>query len=300
MNIFSGGTARTLSGSRATSLFNGQRERHRMWLACPSNTGGFTLIELVMVIVIMGIISIGVSQFVGRAVGGYVDSSERNKLASAMVVASEKLSRELRRALPNSIRVGGDTVSSDNCVEFIPIVGGARYLSVPLGIGSTSIDAITLGNANPLTAFIAIYPISQNDLYSPTDLSPASMTASSATIPAGGGQISITLGASHQFRTHSPNNRLYAVDSPVSFCQPAGSDRIYRYSGYGFNNTAVLPPTGATRAVLIDDASVLSPIVFNYSSATRTRNAVVSFSLATNFDNEFLRLGQEVQIRNVP
>jgi len=265
-----------------------------------SNTGGFTLIELVMVIVIMGIVSIGVSQFVGRAVGGYVDSSERNKLASAMVVASEKLSREIRRALPNSIRVGGDAASSDNCVEFIPIVGGARYLSAPLGASSTSITAVTLGNANPVNAYIAVYPISQTDLYSPSDSSPASITASLATIPVGGGQITITLGASHQFRTNSPNNRFYAVDSPVSYCQPVGSDRLYRYSGYGFNNTAVLPPSAATRAVLIDDASVLSPIVFNYSSATRTRNAVVSFSLATNFDNEFLRLGQEVQIRNVP
>lgn len=261
---------------------------------------GFTLIEMVMVIVILGILSIGTSRFIDVAVSGYVDTNNRNKMASAMVVASEKLSREIRRALPNSVRIGGDTASKDNCLELIPIIAGSRYVSVPLTSAAGSFEAVSLGQTSPISAFIAVYPININDLYTPTDVTPGSMTGTRATIPTGGGQINVTLGANHRFKKNSPTRRFFAVDEPIAYCQPSGSNRIYRYTNYGFNSAVSLPPSGATRDLLIDEASRSSPIVFNYASSTRTRNAVVSFELTTNINGENLALAQEVQIRNVP
>ncbi len=261
---------------------------------------GFTLIEMVMVILISGILAVGVTSFIGQSASGYVDRNERNSMASSMVVASEKLSRDIRRALPNSVRTGGDVPGNDNCIEFLPVLGGSRYVSVPLGVAAGSFNAVSLGNTAPLLAWIAVYPIDTNDLYSPSDATPVSITGVRATVPAGTNEITVSLGAPHRFRTNSPGRRFYAVDAPVAYCQPAGSPVLYRYTGYGFNQPAVLPPSGGSRDVLVTELSASAPVAFEYASATRTRNAVVSFELTAMADTETLKLGQEVQIRNVP
>ncbi len=267
---------------------------------CKQNSRGFTLIELTMVILIAGILSVGVTEFVELSVGSYVDRNDRNKMASVMVVAAEKLSRDIRRSLPNSVRIGGDVVSNDNCVEFIPILAGSHYVSVPIAPAAASFNAVSHGGASALSAYISVYPISIADLYSPTDASPSSLTALKANLPAGTDQIAVSLGAAHQFVTDSPLNRFFAVDDPIAYCQPSGSTRLYRYTNYGFNAIAVLPPVGASRDLLVDEVSSTDPVVFDYASSTLMRNAVVSFELASSVDGETLKLGQEVQIRNVP
>ena len=41
---------------------------------------GFTLIELVIVIVILGVVSVGTSRFIGSATQIFIDTSEREQL----------------------------------------------------------------------------------------------------------------------------------------------------------------------------------------------------------------------------
>ena len=152
----------------------------------------------------------------------------------------------------------------------------------------------------PITGRVAVYPVNTADIYTPTDAAPSPVTGAIATVPVGSGEITITLGASHQFDSESPGTRFYVVDEPVAYCQPAGSDRIYRYRDYGFNTSAVLPPTGATVEVLITEADTAGLLDFEYTDASLTRNAVVSFSLQARVDQETMPLNQEVRIRNVP
>ena len=84
-----------------------------------ARVGGFTLIELVVVITVMGILSIGAVSFITDASDGYANTVRRTELGSTMRLAAERVTRELRNALPNSVRVSG------NCLEFIPVEGGS-------------------------------------------------------------------------------------------------------------------------------------------------------------------------------
>ena len=63
---------------------------------------GFTLIEMVVTMVISGIIVLGIAGFVEFGTKGYADSIDRQRLQTQAKFALEKISREIRHAVPNS------------------------------------------------------------------------------------------------------------------------------------------------------------------------------------------------------
>src|SRR3990167_327162 len=97
------------------------------------NQSGFTLIEMVITIVLIGILGVGMSRFIGQSVQGVKDTAERQQLSAIGWITSEKISREIRDALPNSFRLN----SGGSCIEFIPTVAGTDYLTVPVVSAAT-------------------------------------------------------------------------------------------------------------------------------------------------------------------
>ena len=90
---------------------------------------GFTLIEAVMVLVITAIVAAMVAVFIQKPVQSYVDSARRADLTDIADTAVRRMAREIRLALPNSVRNPAD--GSDQCIEFmptkiVPVIGGAR------------------------------------------------------------------------------------------------------------------------------------------------------------------------------
>ncbi len=91
---------------------------------------GFTLIELVTVIVILGILSVGISSFLKFGAQIFVDATDRDKILSSARFAIERLNRELRGAVPNSARI---LVNNGNhCIEFTPIAHSFVYIDIPV------------------------------------------------------------------------------------------------------------------------------------------------------------------------
>jgi len=86
---------------------------------------GFTLIEMIMVIVITGIIAGMVAVFIKSPVTSYVDMARRAELSDIADTAARRMARDLRLALPNSVRNPGN--GSDQCIEFMPTKSGGRY-----------------------------------------------------------------------------------------------------------------------------------------------------------------------------
>lgn len=97
------------------------RRDHDIW-----HTG--SLVEAIVVIVITGIIAGMVAVFIRTPVEGYMDAERRAGLTDIADTAVRRMAREIRLALPNSVRTAAD--GSGRCIEFIPTKIGARYRMV--------------------------------------------------------------------------------------------------------------------------------------------------------------------------
>lgn len=87
-------------------------------------TRGFTLVELVMVIMITGIIAASFTVFFRPAIDGYFDTRRRADLTDIADTALRRMSQDIRRAVPNSIR---PAPGSTTCFQLVPTIAGGRY-----------------------------------------------------------------------------------------------------------------------------------------------------------------------------
>ncbi len=98
----------------------------------PANAHGFTLVEAIVAIVITGIIAGMVAVFIRAPVDGYMDAQRRAALTDIADTAVRRMARDIRLALPNSVRMSAD--ASGTCIEFIPTKIGARYRAEAEGV----------------------------------------------------------------------------------------------------------------------------------------------------------------------
>lgn len=251
---------------------------------------GFTLVELVIVIVLLAIVATISVQFVALSTRGAIDVSARQQRALQGVVISEQISRELREAFPLSIRVAG------NCLEWLPIEAGTAYTDLP--DGGNTIAVAPFANTPPSGSTRAVvygYGTSADSLYgsaSPGPVSPTIASIDNSVSPA-----QINLDANHRFGERSPQRRLFVVAQPVSLCQ--SGQFLYRYSGYAPSTTQPTPPS-VTPQIL--SANLGGTVQFQYTPPSFRRAAVVqfTFTLKDPQGDETTTVSQEVQIRNVP
>ena len=106
---------------------------------------GFSLIELIMVIIITAILGTFISRIISRPVEGFVDISRRAELVDIAEVSLRKMSREIRLALPNSVRLRSNATANlqvcaaagaTTCsVEILRTLDGGRYRARTGGAG---------------------------------------------------------------------------------------------------------------------------------------------------------------------
>lgn len=94
--------------------------------AVSPNQRGFTLVELIVVIVITGIIAATIVVFVRPALDAYTDTRARSDLSDQADTALRRIVRDVRTAVPNSIRM-----PNAQCFELVPSIGGGRYRQGP-------------------------------------------------------------------------------------------------------------------------------------------------------------------------
>src|SRR5882762_5702068 len=99
-------------------------------MPCPehSRERGVTLIEMVIVIAITAIIAGAVSVFISRPVEGYADAARRAEMSDIADTALRRMTRDLRTALANSIRITEFPAASGIWyLEYLQSSGGGRY-----------------------------------------------------------------------------------------------------------------------------------------------------------------------------
>lgn len=251
---------------------------------------GFNLIELVITIVVLGALMAGTLAYITNSMTAYTDVARRDQLTSLGRVAVERVARELRTAVPGSVRV------SNNCIEFLPALGGSVYLTLPVDAADSSFTAVDFPLPASGASYIVVYPYSTASLYAQSN--PGAIAGYSG--KSGAPTATITLSGNFQFIRHAPHRRFYVAGTPVSFCI-SGSD-LLRYTGYGMNAAQAAPPAGTGTLVAqdiqtLDGATAVTP--FTYTPGTLRRNAIVTLDFRFLMDDEWIRLTHEVQLRNV-
>lgn len=279
------------------------------------STLGFTLVEMVTVILILGILVVGVSSFIIFGTRIFVESSSVDQVLSQSRFAVERVTRELRSALPNSLRVNTDSLTYQ-CVEFVPIEASTTYLTMPIvPAAAASTGIVILDNtvsAIRVNQFAWIYPLIDADVYSSARQKRAQVkTIATAPSPLEH-QVTLTFTAPTRFAEASPRQRIYFGSSPVSYCfekGPSGNElQLLRYAGYSFNaiqpNPAAMPATMGTGVLMAQSvANVLNngadlPLILTPSSLVN--NAMVHLQPRFNVNGETFQYRHQVQVINVP
>lgn len=260
---------------------------------------GVTLIELIVAIVATGIIASGVAVFIQRPVEGYIDAARRATLTDEADTALRRITRELRTALPNSIRVDG----GGKFVEFIETTGGARYRAeIDSGGGGDILDFTAadtsfdvLGPAPATGNHVVVYNLfntgTTSNAYSGDNRTALTSTGSNVVI------------ASKLFPERSPGKRVHVVSGPVTYGCSGG--QLLRYWGYAYNEPQVAPPIGGSSAVLAGNVDV-GDCSFTYTAGSlgeRTGTVSIFLSITSNAlggSVEKVRLFQQVQVNNSP
>ncbi|NMV13000.1 prepilin-type N-terminal cleavage/methylation domain-containing protein, partial [Vibrio parahaemolyticus] len=87
-------------------------------------TRGFTLMEMIVTIVVGSFIMLGIAGYVQLGMKGYADTIDRQRIQTQAQFVLEKMTREIRHAVPNSFHVPKGTT---NCLEFVPIEYSGFY-----------------------------------------------------------------------------------------------------------------------------------------------------------------------------
>lgn len=280
---------------------------------------GFTLVESVIVIVITGILAAVVAIFIRAPVQGYFDTVRRAELTDQADLALRRITRDVRLALPNSVRV--TTAGGVHYIEFIMTRSGGRYRDV--SDGSTGGDFLSFSNAadlsfdvhGPMPAitpgvdFLVVFNLGPGNApanaYANGD---ACANCNRARITGVAGNI-VTLGgnpfASQAPPLSSPNGRFQVVPGDVRAvtysCPVAGTaaGNLSRNWNYGFFALQPTPP-GGSQALLATGANC----AVSYAPAIGGRHGLLeirlSLSAGTGAAVETVTLQQQIRVDNAP
>lgn len=287
-------------------------------------SAGVTLIELAITIGLVGIVAALAVQFV-MPVRSYVDSSRRAALADAADTALRRMGRDLRLALPNSVRVDG----TSKYVEFLLVRVGGRYR---YGTDSGATNTCTGGYANDVLVFGAadtcfktignlfspasgISQVTTNDyvvvfnLQPGTDKADAYQTTcgsscnksqvTAATALTGEDRIEFS---SNTFTYESPGNRFFIIEGPVTYGCDTAAHTFTRYSGYAISASQTAPPSGGSSSLLSNN---VADCQFTYSSAAAQGSGLVTMRLQLSMQDsrgasESVTLYHATHVNNIP
>lgn len=287
----------------------------------PSRQLGFTLVELITVVILVGILAALGGMLIATPVQSFVDTSRRAELVDIADNALQRISREVRNAVPNSVRVTSS--GSRTALEFLNAAAGGRYRARrdtggagdPLRrVSPDTFDALggVTGTVNPGPAGQANCLSGNSDclvVYNtgtgPGDYNAYDGDNIAAITAAGGGQITFDNGPGWTFPFPIPpsaSQRFYVVDGPVSYVCDLSTGEIRRYEGYGIGATqpvaaADFPPgSGALLAGQVQGCT------FSYTAGPSARQGLVTLrvTLTDAPTGESVALLYQVHVVNMP
>lgn len=267
---------------------------------------GFTLVELIMVMLVIGIIAGSFAIFIPGPLKGYTDAKRRAQLTDDADTAIRRIAREVRSALPNSVRYSADMTG----IEFIPTIDGARYRSqeddgnepptgdpLDFSIADTSFDYFGGNIAGETGDFVVVFNTGQSGANAYDGDNRAKLTANIS-----GNRVSF---ASFHFPFTSPGKRFHIVSAscPVTIgCtniglsggNGTGSVQIYREYNKNFANPSAAPSSGNMLAEYVSGCE------FHYEPGVTASNGLITLLLTLTRDDETVTLHHQIHVDNAP
>ena len=298
-----------------------------------TSSPGFTLIEMVIVIALVGILAVVVGLIIQGPLQASVDTGRRAALTDIAETALTRMTRELRLALPNSIRI--TTAPGVVAIEMLRTLDGGRYRAAPTTgpppvctpaavgdplefvcddplfdvLGQLPRFALIVAGADcvadPVNADCVVVfntgPSGSNDAYAGDNV--ATITAlSDNTGFDGSDQVTMNnanlIALLPAFPLASPGQRFHIVDSPLSFVCDTGTGEINRHVDYPIGVAQSTVPGGDV-ALLINDVTACD---FDYDPGTATRSGLATLSLTITepASGQSVTLIQQAHVNNQP
>lgn len=265
-----------------------------------TTSAGFTLIELVVVIVITGILASLGGMLISSPIQGYFDLTRRAELVDAADNSLRRMQRDIRQALPNSIRL-----TSDGTVQYLELlhtVDGGLYRATKAVSTNDILDFSQVDSKFNVLGQLAAIPVVGQQLVvyniAATGDSGNAYSGDNRTKVTGGDQANVEFTDGKKFPFQSPYQRFFLVDQAISYvCTPSpAGGTLMRYTGYLITPTQ--PTTALSGGSLL--ANHVTACTFTYAGGSSQRAGLVTLQLELADEGETISLLQQVHVDNAP
>lgn len=277
---------------------------------------GFTLVELIVTLVLFGLMAATLVVFLKPAIDSWLAVRTRAALASDADHALRRMLRDVRAAVPNSIRTPGT-----QCFELVPTGGGGRYRMAADGVtaGSAAVDPQAATSQFDVFSTLAPLPAvgdwvvvdNQNpgDVYGGRNRSAITALATPAAA-LGQHRLSIDamqfpLGYDGGRFTWVPDSQkaVFYVCSGASTTLNSSGDApgvLYRLKNYGFNAAAPSSCPAVAGADVLATGVRSCRFLYNANQGATQQSGFVSLQIELTRNNETASLVLGAHVSNVP